>query len=72
MKHTTTTRDLWLDMEAAFDSVLEDGLSYEFHQAAAAMLRVLAIRYDIYRPDNVILWLSDEANKAAAAKSRPD
>ena len=72
MKNSAHARDLWLDLEAAFDSVIEDGCSYEFHQAAAAMLRVLAIRYDIYRPDNVIVWLSDEANKAAAAKSRPD
>jgi|GEM_PF-5962980 len=72
MKNSAPARDLWLDLEAAFDSVIEDGCSYEFHQAAAAMLRVLAIRYDIYRPDDVIIWLSDEANKAAAAKSRPD
>ena len=72
MKHTTTTRDLWLDMEAAFDSVLEDGSSYEFHEAAAAMLRVLAIRVDLYQPENVSMWLQHEANMAASAKSRPD
>lgn len=72
MKPTASPRDLWLDLEAAFDSVMEDGCSYDFHQAAAAMLRVLAIRADIYQPENVVLWLSDEANKAAAAKSRPD
>lgn len=72
MKTSTPTRDLWLDLEAAFDSVHEDGCLYEFHSAAAAMLRVLAIRIDIYQPENVSMWLHDEANKAASAKSRPD
>lgn len=72
MKPSTPARDLWLDLEAAFDSVQEDGCAYEFHTAAAAMLRVLAIRIDVYQPEHVAMWLQHEANKAASAKSRPD
>lgn len=72
MRMNTPNRDLWLDMEAAFDSVHEDGCTYEFHKAAAAMLRVLSIRYEIYQPQNVSYWLNDEANKAASFHQRPD
>lgn len=72
MKPISDTRALWLDMEAAFHSVHEDGCVYSFHQAAAAMLRTLAVRYDIYRPDDVFRWLSAEANKAASAGNVPD
>ena len=72
MKNTTPTRDLWLDLEAAFDSVHLDGCQFEFPEAAAAMLRVLAIRIDLYQPPHVTTWLHDEANKAASAMSRPD
>ena len=72
MKTKSAPRDLWLDMEAAFDSVMEDGSSYEFHEAAAAILRVIAVRMDIQQPDHPLLWLNSEANKAKEAKSSPD
>ncbi len=72
MKSTSAPRDLWLDMEAAFDSVMENGSSYEFHDAAAAMLRVIAVRMDVQQPQHPFLWLSNEANKAKAAKNSPD
>lgn len=72
MKTKFAPRDLWLDMEAAFDSVMEDGSAYHFHEAAAAMLRVIAVRMDIQQPDHPFLWLNNEANKAKAAKNSPD
>lgn len=72
MRPTTTARDLWLDMEAAFDSVMEDGSAYEFHEAAAAMLRVIAVRLDIHQPPSPFLWLCEQANKAKIAKTSPD
>jgi hypothetical protein len=59
-------------MEAAFDSVMEDGSAYDFHEAAAAMLRVIAVRLDINQPQSPFLWLCDQANKAKLAKQRPD
>jgi hypothetical protein len=72
MKNTSPCRDLWLDMEAAFDSVMEDGCAYQFHEAAAAMLRLIAVRMEITRPADPFLWLCREAENAKQAKRVPD
>lgn len=60
-------RPLWLDMEEAFDSQIDDCF-YEFHQAAAAMLKVVATRLE----NNVFLeaakYLRQQAEIAESLK----
>lgn len=63
------SKPLFLLMEEAFDSALQDDCVYEWNEVAAAMIRAIASRID---NAEVVSWLNEEAIIADSYTSSND